>query len=96
MADKVVWPAAILFYVLFVMGLVFFVLSPALLKNQWTYALFAGAFYGLITYATYDLTNLATLKDWPIFVTVVDLIWGTVLSSTTATASYFIIKALSR
>lgn len=65
---------------------------PALQKGSWTYALWAGALFGLITYATYDLTNLATLKDWPLVVTLVDLVWGSVLSASTATLSYLAIS----
>jgi uncharacterized membrane protein len=73
------WTAAIIFYLLYLAGIVFFVINPALEKQSWKFALFAGMFFGLITYATYDLTNLATLKDWPITITVIDLAWGTTL-----------------
>ena len=90
MKTNINWPAALIFYALFVAGLVFFVISPAYLKKDWIYALFGGAFFGLITYATYDLTNLATLKNWPLTVTLVDLVWGMVLSGTVALISYFI------
>jgi len=79
MSPKVNWAAAVLFYLLFIAGLLVFVIRPALAAGKPLPALFLGAFLGLISYATYDLTNLATLKDWPIVVTVVDLIWGTVL-----------------
>ena len=79
MSPKVNWAAAILFYLLFIVGLVVFAVRPALAAGKPVQALFLGALLGLISYATYDLTNLATLKDWPIVVTVVDLIWGTVL-----------------
>lgn len=94
MTDKVNWGAAILFYVLFIIGLLFFVISPALDKNSWTYALGAGALYGLLTYATYDLTNLATLKDWPITITVIDMIWGTTLAALTSIISFSILQRL--
>jgi uncharacterized membrane protein len=60
------------------------------------YALFYGAFFGFITYATYDLTNLATLKDWPITITIIDLIWGTVLGGLTTTLSYLVIMFLDK
>jgi uncharacterized membrane protein len=79
MGPKVVWPAAVLFYLLFIVGLVIFVVRPALVDGQPLQALVLGALFGLISYATYDLTNLATLKDWPLIVTVVDLVWGSVL-----------------
>lgn len=94
MSPTVNWPAAILFYVLFIMGIVFFVLHPALEKDSVTYALLAGAFFGLVTYATYDLTNLATLKDWPLTITIIDLIWGSTLSALTASGAFLIIKQL--
>jgi uncharacterized membrane protein len=79
MASEVGWPAAILFYLLFIAGLLVFAVRPALAAGAPSRALLWGAFLGLVSYATYDLTNLATLKDWPIVVTVVDLVWGTVL-----------------
>ena len=88
MKTNVNWAAAILFYLLFIAGLVVFVVFPALEKGSWVRALLFGALFGLITYATYDLTNLATLKDWPLVVTVVDLIWGTVLAASVSVATY--------
>lgn len=90
MKPDVNWFAAIIFYLLFIGGLVLFVISPAVEKHSWIHALLYGAFFGLITYATYDLTNLATLKDWPILVTIVDLIWGTVLAASISVITYFI------
>lgn len=90
MAPKVNWVAAIVFYALFMAGLVFFVIEPALAKQSLRYALLAGAFFGLICYATYDLTNLATLKDWPLNITLIDLAWGTVLNSAVAAITYLI------
>lgn len=83
MADKVNLPAAVIFYLLFIAGMVFFVISPAAEKQSLLYALGAGAFFGLITYATYDLTNLATLKGWPVSMTVIDLAWGTFITGAT-------------
>ncbi len=80
MRTGVNWPAAIIFYLLFILGLVFFIVYPAVEQGSWFYALWTGAFFGLICYATYDLTNLATLKNWPLKMTIVDLIWGSVLS----------------
>jgi len=79
MAPKVVWPAAILFYLLFIAGLVVFAVRPGLAAGGPLRALLLGAFLGLVSYATYDLTNMATIKDWPLVVTVVDLVWGTAL-----------------
>lgn len=90
MKTNINWVAAILFYLLFIAGLVFFVLSPAIEKRSLTYAIMAGAFYGLLTYSTYDLTNLATLKDWPLLITFIDIIWGMVLSVSVSLISYLI------
>jgi len=75
---------------LFISGLVIFVISPAFQKNSWVYALLYGALFGLITYATYDLTNLATLKDWPIMITLVDLAWGATLAASVSVITYLI------
>jgi uncharacterized membrane protein len=77
LSAKVNWPAAILFYLLYIAGLLFFVVEPA--QGSALQALWKGAFFGLIAYATYDLSNLATLTNWPLLVTLVDLVWGTVL-----------------
>ncbi|MCX6557309.1 MAG: DUF2177 family protein [Candidatus Aminicenantes bacterium] len=79
LSPTVNWPAAILFYLLFIAGLQLLIIAPALAKGSPLQALWQGALFGLVSYATYDLTNLATLKDWPLLVTLVDLAWGTVL-----------------
>lgn len=92
MKTNVNWIAAILFYLLFIGGLIFFVINPGLAKDSWLYVVGAGAFFGLITYATYDMTNLATIKDWPLLITVIDLMWGTFLCATTSTITFFIAK----
>jgi uncharacterized membrane protein len=90
MKPDINWLAAIVFYLLFIAGLVTFVISPAVEKESWVHALLFGALFGLITYATYDLTNLATIKDWPLLVTIVDLIWGTVLAASISVITYLI------
>jgi uncharacterized membrane protein len=79
MAARPNWVAAIIFYLLFVFGIVFFVVTPGLESGSLGTTLLRAALFGLITYATYDLTNLATLKDWPLIVTLVDIVWGVVL-----------------
>ncbi|MEI6345792.1 MAG: DUF2177 family protein [bacterium] len=84
------WTAAILFYLLFIAGLVVFVIAPAVEKHSWNHALLFGALFGLVCYATYDLTNLALAKDWPLLVTVVDLIWGMVLASSVSVMTYLV------
>jgi uncharacterized membrane protein len=90
MKPDVNWTSAIIFYLLFIVGLVLFVITPAIEKGSWIHALLFGLLFGLITYATYDLTNLATLKDWPILVTIVDLVWGAVLAASVSVVTYFI------
>jgi len=90
MKPDINWTAALIFYLLFIAGLVLFVISPAIEKNSWMQALLFGALFGLVTYATYDLTNLATLKDWPLLITIVDLIWGMVLAGSVSVITYFI------
>lgn len=87
MKSNVNWLAAVLFYLLFIVGLVVFVIAPAVEKGSWVRALPFGALFGLITYATYDLTNLATVKDWPIALTAVDLTWGAVLAASVSVAT---------
>jgi uncharacterized membrane protein len=84
------WMAALVFYMLFIVGLVVFVIGPAIDAGSWSQALWRGALFGLVTYATYDLTNLATLRDWPMTMTVVDLVWGAVLAASVSTATYAI------
>ena len=79
--DKPNWYAAIVFYLLFVAGLLVFAVLPGLQSESVRKTLLLGAFFGLVTYATYDLTNMATIKDWPLVVTVVDMIWGLVLAT---------------
>lgn len=83
-----------MFALVFIAGLVFFVINPALAKDSWKYALLAGLFFGLVSYSTYDLTNLATLKGWPLIVSAVDLVWGSVMSASVSTISYFILKII--
>lgn len=84
------WLAAIIFYLVFLVGLVIFAIYPAVERRQWQYALIYGALFGFFTYATYDLTNLATLRNWPMSVTIVDMCWGAVLGLTVSVATYYI------
>lgn len=94
MKTQINWIAALLFYLLFIVGVVVFVVAPALAQNNLWSAVWMGALFGLITYATYDLTNLATIKDWPILVTIVDLLWGTFLSASVSTLTFILAKKL--
>ena len=88
MSADVNWPAALLFYAVYIGGIVFFAIKPALEAGSAARALAHGAAFGFIAYATYDLTNQATMKNWPVLVTVIDLAWGTVLTGTVAFLSY--------
>ncbi len=84
------WPAAIIFYLIYIVGIIFFAVLPGLEANSWQKALIYGALFGFFCYATYDFTNLATLKDWPLTVVIVDVLWGTFLTGSVATVSYFL------
>lgn len=88
MAPSPNWVAAIIYYLLFIAGVLVFVVLPGLKENSLKITLLRAALFGLVSYATYDLTNLAVVKDWPVIVTVVDLIWGTVLSVAIGTAGF--------
>ena len=88
MGPDVNWAAAAIFYLIYIGGIVFFAVKPALEAGSPTRALAYGALFGFVAYATYDLTNQATMRDWPVIVTVVDLAWGAILSGTVAFLSY--------
>jgi uncharacterized membrane protein len=92
LAEQVNWAAAIAFYLLYIAGIVFFVTLPAARTGSLVRALATGTFFGLVAYATYDLTNLATLKGWPVTVTVVDICWGMVLTASVAAAGYAVAR----
>lgn len=83
--------AAVLFYVIYVIGTVVFVISPALAKGSLAHAIGYGALFGFVAYATYDLTNLATLKGFSLKVVIVDLIWGAFLTATVAGVTYLVL-----
>lgn len=85
-------PAAIAFYLIFIIGILVFAVLPGLRAESWKSAMLWGGLFGFFTYATYDLTNWATLRDWPWKVVVVDIGWGVVLCTSVATAGYFIGK----
>jgi uncharacterized membrane protein len=87
---------AIVFYTLYVGGITVFALHPAFAASQWTTAAVHGALLGLFAYATYDLTNQATLKTWSTLVTLVDMAWGCFLTAVAATAGYLAAAALTK
>ena len=81
---------AFLFYALYAAGMVLFAVLPGLEEKNWTKAALLGAALGLVAYGTYDLTNYATLKNWPLTVTLVDMTWGTAVTAAGATIGYFV------
>jgi uncharacterized membrane protein len=90
--QPILWPPAIAFYVLYSAGLGFFAVAPAMAAGgDVPLALGLGAFLGLVAYGTYDLTNLATMKDWPKAVVAVDLVWGTVVSAASAAGAVLLL-----
>ena len=91
MTPNVNWLAALIFYVIFIIGILYFVIAPSLVDRDFTQLVIRAMLFGFITYATYDLTNLATVRDWPITITIIDLIWGTTLSTSVSVISYLII-----
>jgi len=86
--DKPNLPIAGLFYLLFVVGIVVLAILPALNGGTWINALLLGAVLGLVAYGTYDITNLSTLRNWSLTVTLADLAWGTALTAVSATLGY--------
>jgi uncharacterized membrane protein len=95
LSPKVNWAAAVIFYLLFIGGILLFAVLPAVEKHSWVRAGLLGALFGLMTYATYDMTNLATIKDWPLVVVVVDILWGMILCTLVSVAGFWIAKWLS-
>jgi len=94
LSDTVNWTAAFVFYALFIVGIFIFSILPAVEKNSFSHAVIMGALFGFFTYATYDLTNLATLKNWPLTIVYIDIIWGTILTGLVAAAGYLITKKI--
>lgn len=92
MSPEIRWGAALSFYFLYLFGLVFFAIAPAIKESSWSQALLHGALFGLICYATYDLTNLATLMKWPLKIVYYDLVWGTFVSALVSGITYWIGK----
>jgi uncharacterized membrane protein len=92
LSDKVNWTAAIIFYLIFIIGIFYFSILPAVEKNSLSKAVLSGVLFGIFTYATYDLTNLATMKNWPLNIVFIDIAWGALLTGLVSTAGYYIVK----
>lgn len=95
LSSEVNWKAAIIFYLLFIIGIFIFAIVPALEKNSIIRALVLGGLFGFFTYATYELTNLALLRDWPLRVVFIDIGWGVVLTGLVSTAGFKIMSWLN-
>jgi uncharacterized membrane protein len=95
MASNPSWPPAAVFYPLYVVGVLAFVVSPAAKAGSLRTASWRGALFGLVAYATYNLTNQATLRDWPPVVTVVDMAWGCFVTTAAGLAGYAASRPLS-
>lgn len=92
---EVNWIAAVIFYFLFLAGLTFFATYPAVLEGKLSTAILYGALFGFMTYMTYELTNLALLKGWPLSIVFVDIAWGTFLGAFVTGATFYIFKLFS-
>ena len=95
MADAPNWAAAGAFYVIYAVGVTVFATQGGVDDGSVLTAAWRGGLFGLVAYATYDLTNMATLRGWPTIVTVVDIAWGTLLSAAVAAAATFIVLQLT-
>ena len=87
---------AIAFYLIFIVGVVIFAVAPAIKSGEWTSALIYGALFGFFSYGVYDFTNMATLRNWTLTITLADVVWGTVLTGTAAALGYIISGAALR
>jgi len=94
LSEKTNWKAAISFYLIFIVGIMIFAVFPAVEKSSLSQAITWGALFGFFTYATYDLTNLATLKNWPLKIVFIDIAWGTLLCAMVSTAGFYIVNYL--
>lgn len=94
MADKPDMKAAVAFYLISIAGTVFLAIDPALREGAWTRAALNGAVLGFVAYATYDLTNQATLKVWSTHITVIDIAWGTFITAFGATVGGWVLRRM--
>lgn len=93
--DKPILSAAFVFYILYIAGLTFLVLRPNIDNFQVFESLWMGALFGLVAYGTYDLTNLATIKGWSLKVTIIDLLWGGILTGTVSALTIWIMSKIN-
>ena len=94
LSGKVNWAAAAIFYLLYIGGILYFAILPSLKESNWQMALLNGAVLGLVCYATYDLTNMATIDKWPLVVVIADITWGIILTASVSLLTYFAVGKL--
>ncbi len=94
LSPNVNWLAAIVFYLIYIAGILFFAVNPSLKEMDWKIAALNGAVFGAMCYATYDLTNMATIAKWPLIIVVIDITWGIVLTGVVSVVTYFIATRL--
>ena len=95
LSNEVNWKAAITFYLMYICGILFFAVRPAIANGSWQQALVFGGLYGFFTYATYDLTNMALIKDWPLAIVIVDILWGVCLCAIVAYLSFNVSRLIA-
>ena len=95
LTDQVNWAAAFIFYLIYVVGISVFAIYPAVNKNSALSAIMLGALFGFFAYATYDLTNLATLKGWPITIVFIDIAWGVFLTAAVSLSGFYIARIVN-
>jgi len=94
MAENIRFGVAAAFYAVFTIGIVVFAVKPAIDADNFRLALGYGALFGFLAYGTYDFTNMATIRDWPVLMSVVDIVWGTTITAFTSVATYFALQKL--
>lgn len=94
MSPDINWPAAISFYLIFIVGILYFSILPAINAQSVTTAIINGAFLGFLCYATYDLTNMATIAKWPLSIVIIDMVWGAVLTCACSVGTFYIARMI--
>lgn len=94
LSPDVNWPAAITFYLIYILGILYFAALPAIDAQSLSTAIIRGAFLGFLCYATYDLTNMATIAKWPLSIVVIDMVWGAVLTGACSVGTFYIAKLI--
>jgi len=94
LSDNPNWAAAVVFYVVYIGGILFFAVNPSLKEARWQTAVLNGALLGALCYATYDLTNMATIAKWPIEIVIIDIIWGMVLTGIVSVVTYLSVEKI--